>query len=298
MGDALASTLDNKVQHCAPQRVDNFKRKGSCLTLAEAKQLAKVAGIEINRKKDKSTSKIVDKVLKTLKDDTCRGEHCLLKKKEYARLLRNVFRPIKPSSWYSNERQWLSTDDIIKVMKQYEASHPDFAFVDVCPINFAERLDANQCVSPAICNVEPFMKSILKDKKSHYGIIFNLDRHDQGGSHWVAMYCSLDPMARIYGIYYYDSVGVMPRAEFQTFMNNVQTFVRNNVTSRRHFTKQVNKHRRQFKDTECGVYSMVSIISCLENRYDKHFRKVCIDIEEDDNTHKLRNVLYTPLLVM
>jgi hypothetical protein len=284
---------------CAPHRIHNFKKTGSCLTLEEAKEIAKLhskkTGTKVKINDKSKVTDIINEILKKLQDPNCKGEHCLLKHKDYAKHLDDIFRPLKPDSWYTNEREWLSTDDILNVMKQYESSHSDFAFVDVCPINFAEQLTENKCVSPTICNVEPFMRSIIEKKKNHFGIVFNLDRHDQSGSHWVAIYCNLDPKGVIYGIYYYDSVGVMPKDEFKEFMTKVQEFVHNNINNKRHFTKQVNKHRRQYKNTECGVYSMVSIISCMENRYNKHFRKVCMEIKDDDQTHKLRKILYTPL---
>jgi hypothetical protein len=101
----------------------------------------------------------------------------------------------------------------------------------------------------------------------------------------------------MYGIFYYDSVAVPPRQEFRAFMSSVQEYVHTHVhpQSKRHFCKQYNKHKRQFKNTECGVFSMLFGIECITKRMHSNFRTICSEIKDDDHTHKYRDILYTPL---
>ena len=42
-------------------------------------------------------------------------------------------------SWESNPKEWLSSDEILEVMKQYEHSHPEFVFLGPSPIDFEKK---------------------------------------------------------------------------------------------------------------------------------------------------------------
>ena len=289
--------LDEHTGFCAPDRIDHYKKTGSCLKTNEARQL-----INVHNKKSPSrqlpTNIDFKNMLIELKrnlPDTCKQEHCLLKKPEFAKHVKSSFRPAKPSEWEQNAREWLNTDDIIAVLKQYESSHTHFEFVGVFPINFAEK-HGDACISRRICDVPMFMERIVYSGKTQFGIVFNLDRHDQSGSHWVTMYCNLDPAMRFYGVYYYDAVAVPPKKEFRDLMNEIQKYVHTHIRpqSERHFCKQYNKHRRQYKNTECGVFCMVFIINCIQYGSHTHFRKVCMNMKDDDHIHQHRHVLYTP----
>ena len=46
----------------------------------------------------------------------------------------------------------------------------------------------------------------MDNNKKKIGIVFNLDKHDQEGSHWICMYVDLYTD----DIYYFDSYGQKP----------------------------------------------------------------------------------------
>lgn len=292
-------SLSADTGYCAPDRIDRYRKTGSCLKPEEVHKVVAEHNRAAPAHRRISTNqgfKALVRELRAKLPEECQGtEHCLAKDPKMAKHVRASFRPIKPDEWESNDREWLSTDDIAMVMKQYEGAHTDFEFVGVFPINFAESY-GRACVSPRICDVPALMDRLVYAGKTQFGIVFNLDRHDQGGSHWVAMYGSMDPGRRAYGIYYYDSVAVPPKKEFRNFMTQLQAHVHKHIRpqSERHFCKQFNKHRRQYKNTECGVFCMVFLINSIERGSHAHFRSVCIDIETDDTTHRHRSILYTP----
>lgn len=117
------------------------------------------------------------------------------------------FLPKKPESW--SKDPWLSTIDIIDSLKQYDYAHTEFKFIGPSPIDFDHRFSSNQCVENDLCNLN--LQRYFKDDVTKIGIIFNLDKHDQGGSHWVSMFINI----RDGGIYYFDSVGTKPPKEIE-----------------------------------------------------------------------------------
>lgn len=55
-------------------------------------------------------------------DERCLIEKSLLSQKEKTELLSKFFRPEMPKAWKSDPDMWLNSDDIAKVMKQYEVA--------------------------------------------------------------------------------------------------------------------------------------------------------------------------------
>lgn len=203
-----------------------------------------------------------------------------------------VFRPEMPSSWAMNSREWLSNRDIHMVMRQYEDRCPDFTFLGVFPIDFAEVLEDGKCVSIEMCRVD--VGNLWARGKRHVGVVFNTDKHYQSGSHWVCCYVGLDPSpkARFFGMFYYDSVCQPPPAEilglWQELRQQVSKLHGRGVASR--FAWRVNPARRQFKDTECGVFAMFFIVCCLAGRFD--LDAICNMMGLDDDVHRLRSVFF------
>ena len=50
-----------------------------------------------------------------------------------------------------------------------------------------------------------------------------------------------------------------------------------------------NKHRHQFGNSECGMYSLNLILELLEGR---DFRDICKDNIKDEKVNKLRNIFF------
>lgn len=282
------SSLDHSNGFCAPGRIQHYIKSGTCLLPEEIKEI-------VGGGKEKFDS-LLNKLRAKL-PNSCKNDYCLLQNRNIAQKVSHAFRPKKPKEWQQDERYWLSTEDIIGVMKQYEDAHPDFEFIGVFPRDFqGQHIHHGSCVVNRLCDTNAFLDDFFKSGKTTFGMVFNLDLHYQSGSHWVAILANFDVKDKMYGIYYYDAVAIQPWEEFKKFMTEVQAYMYSKVRpeKERKFPKQINKHRRQFSNTECGVFSMLYIILCLERKKDTHFRKVCIEMGTDDAVASYRNILYTP----
>ena len=96
-----------------------------------------------------------------------------------------LFSPRSPESWKNGPKEWLTNHDINNVLNQYEYEYDLFEFVGPSFINFNDKL-GNSCVDNEVCNLN--LQEQIDDGKQRIGIIFNLDRHDQPGSHWVSLF--------------------------------------------------------------------------------------------------------------
>ena len=288
---------------CAPSRSGNFSKTQSCLTIYEMRSVAALYNQDnASDPIPKSDFTNVDLLRDALdkRFTSCKGkELCWLEQPAikqsrdlYLRLQRN-FKPKKPESWKRNKRQWLNTYDILDVMKQYSEAHTEFEFMGVFPVDFQAKVGQSQCVVQSMCNFS--VEQLIDNGKSSFGIVFNLDKHNQPGSHWVACFCSLDPKDSKFGICYFDSVGKKPPREIFDFMKSVKEQCK--LIFKQHMSKFVAKFnctQKQFKNTECGVFSMVFIKFCLENKQ-KSYRQVRKMIGKDDDIFQFRETLYASL---
>ena len=222
------------------------------------------------------------------------GSMTVVRNRALEERLRSAFRPEHPKSWNSNPNSWLGTHDIEQVMRQYEQSHGEshkFKFVGCFPRDFSTRTWSGQCVSPPMCRLG--VASLREEGKAEFGIVFNLDRHDQRGSHWTACYGCINPKKRTrYGIWYYDSVGRAPPQEIKAFMAAFANDVRANAKrSSVPFPVVYNNVRRQFEGSECGIYALFFLAVCLTTRI--HFDEICKKVMKNDRTmSKLRKVMF------
>lgn len=209
--------------------------------------------------------------------------------------LRAAFRPVMPKSWIANDRTWLSNFDIEAVMKQYEDVDPTFWMVGVFPMDFAHKLEDGECVSMEMCGLS--VKKMRAAGKTHAGIVLNLDKHYESGSHWVALYVNIDPIYPNYGVFYYDSVADDTPKEVKSFakslcdeMKMLEKQNKNSSVKKRPFRFAQNIYRRQFKNTECGVFTMFFIVCCMSREL--QFDYICRCMGNDENLHTLRSVFF------
>jgi Adenovirus endoprotease len=204
--------------------------------------------------------------------------------------METAFRPPKPKAWYSNQKEWLSTYDIVHVMKQYEDAHANFGFLGVFPIDFASKnARSGSCVVQEMCSLD--IRSTYKKKQTRIGVVFNTDKHDQSGSHWISLFIGLSPRSKNFGVFFYDSVAMKPPKELQVFMKKVEADLKDLHPA--HADKVVvrtNTIRKQWKNSECGVFSMLFIISMLKYGFDE----TCARMGKDDEVNKFRDILYRP----
>ena len=198
--------------------------------------------------------------LKYFMRNNCNRESCWLRQNfvKYdldKNLLNYTFAPKYPSEWRSNPDEWLSSIDILNVMSQYEKRFPDFEFLGPSPVDYNTIKYYGECVWEELCKFR--LTSHLENHKSKIGVIFNLDKHNEDGSHWVAVF--IDAVKK--EVYYFDSYGDKPPKNIKKFINEVQKQSRAMGTK---FNYMYNTKRHQFGNSECGMYCLYFIISMLQ----------------------------------
>jgi hypothetical protein len=218
----------------------------------------------------------------------CNDDHCLLQKasKPVQEILLRDFRPKIPESWKNQPNEWLSNEDIFVVLKQYEEACPQFHIIGPSPIDFDTILDGgSSCVLDDLCRFS--IEAEIKRGKTCVAIVFNLDKHDQSGSHWTSMFIDI-PKKRAY---YFDSAKNDLPPEVDAFVKRVApefTFVSNHV-------------QHQQSNTECGMYSLFFVIEMLmkssanrvrffESRFNNSKRRI-----SDATVEKFRRIYFLPI---
>jgi hypothetical protein len=221
-----------------------------------------------------------EKMIKHFKCDT---EYFLVKKvpglpEQERKAMLASFRPEKPSEWKDKPTTWLDSFNIEDVMKQYEERDDmKFDFIGPVPIDFDSKYGAfGKCIVEELCKLN------LKKQKArgidHIGIIFNLDPHDQPGSHWVCAFIDIPDSAA----YYFDSYGYPPPKEVDALLKRCKDQGIKHV--------YYNDIRHQRKGSECGMYCLCTII-CLLNG--KSFLTICKNIKNDDMINSFRDILFS-----
>lgn len=165
-------------------------------------------------------------------------------------LTKNTFRPKGPQGKF----EWLNTLNINDVLSQYQNKYPEFLFLGAVPIDFD------------YCPYYPHVKNLnlkkLYDKNIYkIGIIFNLDEHDQPGSHWVGLYAD----SKKGEIYFFDSYGIKPEYRIRKLIRRMsEHLVEIHKVKPNELKIEYNDIRHQYGDSECGVYSVNFIERMLE----------------------------------
>ena len=222
--------------------------------------------------------------LKSAMNDSCNKESCWLKQiitdNDVDRKMLDNFSPKAPEDWKSQPNTWLRSSDIVKVMKQYENKYPHFRFIGPSPIDYDTLLDdSNKCVWNELCRFN--LLDFLNENIHKIGIVFNLDPHYKGGSHWVAMFIDTKKNA----VYYFDSYS----NKYEAVPNQIKKFAKmvqkqgESINTKYDFYYNCKKH--QYSNSECGMYCLYVIIKLLEGR---NFHKLMEDRIEDSTVFKLR----------
>jgi hypothetical protein len=216
--------------------------------------------------------------------------------------LEAAFRPAHPIAWLKDPHAWLSNLDIQAVMRQYELllrpTH-GFRFLGVVPRDFEAPLDPlnphEQCVADAICRTR--VADLRRQGVRKVGIVFNLDKHTGKGSHWTAMYAGIDPNdgGDRYGAFYYDSLGREPPAEMRRFAERLRSECAKLADAPPSMPFRIghNEVRKQFANTECGIYSMFFIVACVQSG--RSIEDICKRlVRGDKEMHRLRSIMFRP----
>jgi hypothetical protein len=190
----------------------------------------------------------------------CKKEDCWLKELKDTSLRDNIdtyiFAPDSPPSWGTNPNEWLSNIDILNVLSQYQRTYKNFRFLGPSPIDFDTHLNnTDKCVEQDICTFS--IEKQMKDKKNKIGIIFNLDRHDESGSHWVSFFIDLENKV----LFFFDSAGDSIPEEIAILKDRIIEQGKSRGIKFKYYDNA--NHPHQKGNTECGVYSLFFTITML-----------------------------------
>jgi len=187
------------------------------------------------------------------------------------KIQKETFRPLQPAEWKKKPDAWLSNFDIDAVIQQYEAAYPDFVFLGPTPIDFDTKKDDGKCVTEEICGFS-LAKEWKKGKKK-IGVIYNLDTSEGPGTHWVSMFIDMaDPEP--YMFYFNSTAEPMP-SEVRVLMDRIQKQwlslslpASHKGTLKKKMIEYTSddKVEHQHSNTECGMYSLFFIITCLTRK--------------------------------
>jgi hypothetical protein len=282
----------NNDKKCAPGKTYS---DGSCLTTKNLVAIIKAYNrhMKVMGKKDlniqlkwsgggnekKKYKKYLLLELDKALDSVCKDQQCWLKQKfvkylnddDKQDIYENTFRPTGPQGRFT----WLNTINIEEVMNQYSKLYPEFKFMGAVPIDFD---DLEKPYKLSRYNYGNF----VKEGVHKIGAVFNLDPHYERGSHWVALYADLKSGE----INFFDSYGTKPTKEIVRYMNSLA----NNVEKIGGSPKlRSNNIRHQYKNSECGVYSINFITRSLAGNT---FKEITESRVPDDAINMCRDVYF------
>lgn len=204
---------------------------------------------------------VIWKTIKEKLKGKCYKESCWVKQIAGNNVeLMESFAPKSPDSWKNNKNEWLSDSDLSRVMQQYEKIYKCFEFIGPSPIDFdSKNKSKTSCVYNDLCNFS--IKTQIMKNKNKIGIIFNLDTHDQPGSHWVSLFINIKKK----WIFYFNSTGEPAEKEIKAFVNRViEEGAQMNPPINFKFSEN-SPFVHQHSDTECGMYSLYFILQMLKD---------------------------------
>jgi hypothetical protein len=255
-----------KQMNCNPQVKGKTADSNTCFTNEALQKL------KISYNKENPSNRINSTDSKQIWSDLkermtkCKREDCWLQvikdPNQREELDKQLFAPDMPDEWKKKPNTWLSNFDIMAVLEQYEKSHPHFKMIGPTPIDFdAKPPEKNgKCVWQDLCTFS--LKHCLDKHKTKIGIIFNLDKHDQGGSHWISLFLDLEEKF----LFFLDSAGESMPKEVKVLVDRIANEGKTLGMDIKVYENHPLEH--QMGNTECGVYSLFFIITMLTNEAD------------------------------
>lgn len=198
--------------------------------------------------------------------------HYIPDKKLVEKLRYFTFKPKMPNG----KTAWLNTKDINNVMQQYARLFSSFKFVGALPADFYKVTKVR------FHEVTEYAK---------VGIVFNLDNHNQPGSHWVAFLVDNHKQT----LEYFDSAGKPPNKNIMRFIRKLQHKLQHKLQRKlehnvnKVYTFMYNDLVHQKENSECGIYSIYFLIQRLIGRT---FTDIAKHIVPDNEMNKFRNVIF------
>lgn len=265
--NVLGGATDVEGEMCAPN-VESTIHIGSCFSgdalgriVARYNELNPRSPIDVN-----NPPNVLWKIINERMMDKCKGNDEVCWERSL-KIETNSYKPLIPKGKY----EWLSSVDIERVMRQYELKYPDFKFIGPLPVDFRQIITELS---------ESSIGQLYNKGIRRIGIIFNLDLHTGPGTHWVSLFADLTSTP---SIEYFDSTADKPPKEIVDLMN---TTISELLTSHGiNVNKKINRSQHQFKDSECGVYSLNFVIQRLKG---KQFEDIVNTVIKDEEMNKMR----------
>jgi len=249
--------------NCSPIVNGKTEIAGSCFTAPALYQLKE------HYNKHHPSTPILSKTPSQLWHDfrtrffSCKREDCWLKEIDNAELRENLekflFAPSQPVEWKKKPNEWLSNFDIFEVLHQYELTHSTFKAIGPTPIDFDSRPkdESGKCVWEELCTFQ--LNNYLEKGKTKLGMVFNLDKHDERGSHWVSLFVDLED----WFLFYLDSAGNRIPKEIRALVKRIQIQGMSLSPPLKFKFYENYPLEHQLGNTECGMYSLYFIITML-----------------------------------
>ena len=290
----------NKIGHKIRNKKTIKFKKLNCSITVKNKKFTCYSDTELYKLRDIWNARHPDRPIKTTKTkhiwdklkeyyaNICNKESCwvrqMVKNTKLEKDLLEAFAPESPKDWEKNPNEWLSSIDIIKVMNKYEKEYKCFNFLGPSPIDYDTHEINNTCVWEELCHFK--LSQHIKEGYHKIGVIFNLDPHYKGGSHWVSLFINVKKKT----IFFFDSAGEPIPKQIQNFVNTVIA-QGNTLSTPINFKFDQNYPvEHQYENTECGVYSLFFIIYMLQDKINSHYLKT--HIIKDKYMEHFRNIFY------
>jgi len=281
----LDQSGEMKHLRCSPKAKKN---DFSCFTDESIHQLRDMWNMRHPDERIQSNdTKEIWRAMKENLKSVCNKESCWLKQNfvgndKSKKLMEESFAPEAPRSWKKKPNEWLSSMDILRVMKQYEKAYKCFEFMGPSPIDYDTKQMYGECVWEELCNFN--LKDQIDKGKFKIGVTFNLDPHYKGGSHWVSLFINLKKKM----IFYFDSAGEKIPSRIMKFVKTVTAQGKALGMDLKFDQNYPIEH--QYENTECGIYSIFFIAHMLEDKINEHYLKT--HILKDKYMSRFRKVYF------
>jgi hypothetical protein len=169
-------------------------------------------------------------------------------------------------------------------MNQYEKKYKCFDFLGPSPIDYDTHKLYGECVWEELCHFN--LSKQLKLGHTKFGVIFNLDPHYKGGSHWVSLFINVKKKT----IFYFDSAGETIPAQIKKFVDNIIEQGHNLKDPINFKFDENHPVEHQYGNTECGIYSIFFVVHMLEDKITGHYLKS--HVLKDEYMQQFRHVFY------
>jgi len=272
----LKTTNHTVKGNCSP--ATNDKTKQTCFTDPDLMLLKRLWNSKhVLRQIDTNNPTEIWKLLNFYLSKKCKKESCWLKQSFVdsnvrSNIANSSLAPFAPKEWKKNPNEWISSDEIIEVMTQYETKYKCFKFIGPTPIDFDKKLRHGECVWEEMCHFN--LKNYMKKGKTKFGISINTDTYEGDGEHWVSLFINTKNKE----IFYYDSAGMRIPSQVKRFVDRV---IGQGKELGIEFTfGETYPVSHQYKNTECGVYSLFFLIHMLEDKITSDYLKTHVIKDE------------------